>query len=168
MREASPADAGLISKLAAETFFETYAWYNTPENMRAYTEKHFSPQQTENELKEPFTRFFLCYHAGEAIGYAKLRAVEQPPGLEGKRHIEMERIYVKLAYQKKKAGHALMRTCVEYARGNNYEILWLGVWEKNPRAIAFYIKEGFAQFGEHDFVLGSDVQKDYLLKLDLT
>jgi ribosomal protein S18 acetylase RimI-like enzyme len=60
-----------------------------------------------------------------------------------------------------------MQSCIQYAKANAYEILWLGVWEKNPKAISFYTKEGFKHFGEHDFLLGDDVQKDHLLKLDL-
>jgi ribosomal protein S18 acetylase RimI-like enzyme len=39
----------------------------------------------------------------------------------------------------------------------------LGVWENNPKAIAFYTKWGFENVGVHTFVLGSEEQRDFIL-----
>ena len=41
--------------------------------------------------------------------------------------------------------------------------LWLGVWERNARAIRFYAKAGFVDVGSHDFVLGTDRQTDRVM-----
>lgn len=61
----------------------------------------------------------------------------------------------------------LMQTCLAYARKKDVETVWLGVWEHNTRAIAFYEKNGFKKIGEHTFMLGEDAQTDWLMKKDL-
>lgn len=167
VKEAKFTDAELISRLATETFYETYNWYNTAEDMRDYTEKYFNAKQTEKEIGEQGTFFFLAYANEEAIGYVKLRSSENPDELKGKTHIEIERIYVKQSFQKHKVGYALINKCIELARQKNLDILWLGVWEQNPRAIAFYERVGFKVFGNHIFTLGKDPQNDYLMKFEL-
>lgn len=168
IREATLQDVEVLSKLSAETFFETYSWYNTAENMREYTEKYFSIEQTKRDLLERETHFFLAYYNAEVIGYAKLRVIEHPKELTGKKHIEIERIYVQKKYQDKKAGYALIKKCIEFSAAKKYEIIWLGVWEKNQKALGFYTRVGFEKFGVHTFQLGDDAQKDYLMQLDLT
>lgn len=166
--EATVKDAEVISKLSTETFVETYSWYNTPENMKEYTQKYFSVEQTKKDFSEPNTCFFTAYAEHELIGYAKLRVFEHSEELKGKRHIEIERIYVQKKHQDKKVGFAIIKKCIEFAKAKNYEIIWLGVWEQNHKALAFYTKVGFEKFGLHTFQLGNDAQKDYLMKFDLT
>ena len=48
-----------------------------------------------------------------------------------------------------------------------YRKAWLGVWENNFRAIKFYRKYGFKKFGQHSFLLGKDLQTDYLLVMNV-
>ncbi|HWY37483.1 MAG TPA: GNAT family N-acetyltransferase [Bacteroidia bacterium] len=167
VKEAVLADAEVISKLSAETFFETYAWYNTPENMREYTRIHFSVEQTKKDFATPNTHFFTAEFKDEVIGYAKLRVFEDLPELKNKKHIEIERIYVQKKHHDKKVGYALIKKCIDFARAKNYEVIWLGVWEQNLRALNFYLRVGFEKFSTHIFQLGNDAQKDHLLKLDL-
>ncbi len=167
VREATIGDAELISKLATETFYETYSWYNTPENMKEYTGTHFNPEKTKMELGEKETHFLLAFAQVEVVGYAKMRNVEHPAQLKGKKYLEIERIYVAKKFQAHKIGYALMQACFERGREKNLDALWLGVWEKNVRAIAFYEKVGFKTFGTHNFQLGDDAQNDHLLKYDL-
>lgn len=107
---------------------------------------------------------FLALLDSTPIGYAKLRDVKIPAELKGTRNIELERLYVLKAYHDKKAGAALMQYCITYARQNNYEVMWLGVWEHNSRAINFYSKWGFTVFSAHIFRLGTDEQTDLLMK----
>lgn len=167
VKEAIAADAALLSRLATETFYETYSWYNTPENMREYTQTYFNEKRTAEELIEAGTHFIIAFANEEAVGYAKMRSTENPPELEGKKHIEIERIYVSKKLQGHKIGFALMNKCIEMARAQKLDIIWLGVWEKNTRALAFYRQVGFTDFGNHIFILGQDEQLDHLLKFDL-
>jgi ribosomal protein S18 acetylase RimI-like enzyme len=167
VREAGIEDADLISRLATETFYETYSWYNTKENMEAYTRMHFNPDQTHKELSQTENCFLLAEDSERAIGYAKLRNVETPTELQGKKHIEIERIYVVRSYQDKKVGYAIIKKCIEKAQQKDLDVIWLGVWERNEKAIAFYERVGFRKFGMHNFQLGDDTQIDYLLKYEL-
>ena len=55
-----------------------------------------------------------------------------------------------------------MDAAIEAARSRGARSLWLGVWERNPRAVAFYRKYGFTRVGEHTFMLGADAQVDWV------
>lgn len=167
IKEATVKDAEVISKLSTETFFETYSWYNTPENMSAYTQEKFNVEQTKKDFSETNTNFFLIYLDNDAVGYAKLRVFENPEEIKNRKHIEIERIYVQKKHQDKKLGYALIKKCIAFAKEKSFEIIWLGVWEQNLKAINFYERVGFVKFGSHAFQLGNDNQKDFLLKLNL-
>lgn len=167
VKKATINDATLLSRLATETFYETYSWYNTPANMLEYTKTYFNPERTADELAEGGTHFFLAYADDEPVGYAKLRNTENPPELAGKKHIEIERVYVYKKYQRLKAGYALMNHCIDFASKLKLDTIWLGVWEKNNSAREFYERVGFTTFGTHIFTLGNDPQRDHLLKYEL-
>ena len=81
--------------------------------------------------------------------------------------MEIERLYVFKKFHDKKIGAALMQSCIDVALKQKCEIIWLGVWEHNAKAISFYEKWGFTKFGSHDFILGDDIQKDFLMMKDL-
>ena len=78
--------------------------------------------------------------------------------------LEIARIYAVQKSIGKGVGRALMQHCIEIARQRNFRIIWLGVWEKNQKAITFYSKWGFEKFGDHMFMLGNDPQTDWLMK----
>jgi ribosomal protein S18 acetylase RimI-like enzyme len=164
---ATPADAELIRTLGIKTFRDTFAAQNTEEDMRLYLEKSFSPEQVASELRDPSSFFFLVFDGDQPVGYAKMRTGERPDGLDSAHAIEIERIYSVKEYIGRQVGKALIETCIAYARNQNHDTIWLGVWEHNPRAIAFYEKWGFEKFGVHDFVLGTDPQTDFLMKKKL-
>ncbi len=166
VKEATTANAETISRLATETFYETYSWYNTVADMQEYTETYFSLTKTKEELKEQGTHFLLAYAGDAVIGYAKLRNTENPPELKNKKNIEIERIYVQQKFQKHKVGYALIKECMDLARRKKLDCIWLGVWEKNTKAHAFYERVGFKTFGTHIFTLGKDPQLDHLMKFD--
>jgi ribosomal protein S18 acetylase RimI-like enzyme len=98
------------------------------------------------------------------VGYARIRETPNPIFGESGPAIEIARIYAVQKSIGKGVGRALMQRCMELARQNNVTVIWLGVWEKNHKAIAFYTKWGFERFGEHVFMLGDDAQTDWLMK----
>ncbi|MEO8761669.1 MAG: GNAT family N-acetyltransferase [Bacteroidia bacterium] len=167
IREAKTQDAETIGKLAAQTFTETFEWYNTAENMRDYNETHLTKNIIEDEIADERSVLYVAIFAEEIVGYAKLKDSETPAELGNSTSIEIERLYVKKDFHNKKVGLALMNFCIEKAKEKNAEIIWLGVWEQNPRAINFYTRVGFSKFGQHVFQLGDDAQIDYLMKMDL-
>lgn len=165
IRKATKEDALLLARLSAETFYETFAKDNKEEDMQQYIQAHFLPQHIEKEILEKDNCFLIAFMGDEAAGYAKLRSGHIPKTLKEKNALEIERLYVRHAFHSQKIGWALMNECIGYAKSCKATLLWLGVWEHNKKAIAFYERTGFEKFGEHDFILGNDVQNDWLMKL---
>jgi diamine N-acetyltransferase len=167
IRSASLDDAQLLAELSARTFHDTFASFNTEEDINSYIGENFNAGQITVELQERGTTFLLAQQDGSAIGYAKLKKREQSEGLSEENTIEIERIYSSKEYLGKGVGQRLMEACLTLATQRGYKVIWLGVWEYNPRAISFYKKWGFEEFGSHPFVLGKDVQTDLLMKKNL-
>jgi len=167
IRRASPEDAGLLAELGARTFSETFAADNSPENMAAYLAASFSPARQTAELNDPASTFFIAEVGGVAAGYAQLHAGEPAEGVEGPKPVELVRLYVSRGWLGRGVGEALMRACVDEARRTGHGTIWLGVWERNGRAQAFYRKWDFRAVGEHVFHLGSDPQRDILMERTL-
>jgi diamine N-acetyltransferase len=167
IRIASIDDARLLAELGAKTFRDTFISSNTDEDMKLYLEKNFSKEQLERELKEQGTIFIIAEDADKAVGYAKMRRPEEPEGLNEPNQIEIERIYSAKEYLGRSVGKTLMEGCLAVAKQGGHKVAWLGVWEHNPRAISFYQKWGFIQFGSHPFLLGTDLQTDILMKKEL-
>jgi len=167
IRRANSDDAGLLAELGARTFQETFAADNTSEDMAAYLALHFSVAHQTAELAHPSSTFLIAEVDRQAAGYAKLHAGELPKEIEGAKPIELVRLYVSQEWLGRGAGEALMRACVDEARNTGHETLWLGVWERNGRAQAFYRKWDFRAVGEHLFQLGSDMQRDILMERTL-
>jgi diamine N-acetyltransferase len=159
-------DITLLCEIGIKTFIETYGNQNTPEDLKKYLEEKFNKKQISDELLTPKTIFLLVELENEIIGYAKMRVnlVENPD----MKSLEIERIYISKDYHGQKYGAMLMQKCIDVAIENNYESIWLGVWEHNPKAINFYQKWGFEIFGEHIFQLGDDAQTDFLMKKTFT
>ena len=164
IRRADSNDANLLADLGARTFEETFAVDNTAEDMAAYLAEHFSVAQQTAELAHPASTFLIAEVDGKAAGYAKLHAGEPPKDIKGARPVEMVRLYVSSEWFGRGAGEALMRACLDEARSAGHETLWLGVWERNARAQAFYNKWDFRAVGEHIFQLGLDAQRDILME----
>jgi len=164
IRRAEPGDAGLLAELGARTFSETFAADNSPEDMAAYLDASFSPARQAAELADPASTFFVAEVGGLAAGYAQLHAGEPAEGVEGDKPVELVRLYVSREWLGRGVGEALMRACVDEARRAGHGTIWLGVWERNGRAQAFYRKWDFRAVGEHVFQLGSDPQTDILME----
>ena len=163
IRFATADDAELIADLSRRTFHETFGYVNTKENMDKFMNEQFNREKLVKEVTEPGNTFFLAFDNDTPVGYVRMREGKKFPEFENKDSIEIARIYSVNSYLGTGVGEQLMRQCVFIAKELKKEIIWLGVWEKNPRAIAFYTKWGFVKFSEQDFLLGDDLQKDWLL-----
>lgn len=163
IRRGTSADASLLSELAARTFAETFAADNTPEDLASYIDTSFNVAQQTAELEDPASTFLIAEVDGRAAGYAKLHDGGPEKGVEGANPIELVRLYVSRDWLGRGIGEQLMRACLDEARQAGHETIWLGVWERNARAQAFYRKWNFLPAGEHMFQLGSDLQRDILM-----
>jgi len=164
VRRGKADDAGLLAEIGARTFSETFAADNSPEDMAAYLAASFHPAQQAAELADPASAFLIAEVGGSAAGYAKLHAGEPAEGVEGHKPVELVRLYVLPEWLGRGVGAELMRACVDEARQAGHGTIWLGVWERNGRALAFYRKWNFRAVGEHVFHLGSDPQRDILME----
>lgn len=164
IRLATADDASMIAELSRRTFYDTFASQNTPENMDKFMNEQFTNEALMKEVGDRSNIFIIAETGNEVAGYARLRDGGPPPLREDLPSIEIARIYALQTMLGKGVGNALMKSCLEIAYDIGKRVVWLGVWEKNPRAIQFYIKWGFEKFGEHDFVLGTDVQRDWLMR----
>lgn len=162
VRRATDADADALSRLAADTFRDTFAADNTPEDLAAYLAETFSPALQRAEIADRDATILLA-ERGDLVGYAHLVVGPAPVAVRGPSPIELARIYVARPWQGRGVASALMDAVLDAARSRGARTLWLGVWERNPRAVAFYEKYGFERVGEQPFRLGSDVQNDWIL-----
>lgn len=164
IRRGTLEDAGLLSELGARTFAETFAADNTEEDLTAYMASSFNVAQQTSELEDPASTFLIAEVDGRAAGYAKLHDGEPEKGVEGAKPVELVRLYVSREWLGRGIGEQLMRACLDEARQTGHETIWLGVWERNQRAQAFYRKWNFRTVGEHMFPLGSDLQRDLVME----
>jgi GNAT superfamily N-acetyltransferase len=164
IRRAGVEDATTVADFSRRTFYESFARHNTEENMRLYLDEQFPRERQMAEVGAPGRVFLLAYLEEELVGYASLREAPAPAGLEGGNAIEIVQLYSDQRMIGKGVGPALMQACLDIAREQHRDWVWLGVWEHNHRAIAFYAKWGFERFGEHLFIVGLDAQTDWWLR----
>lgn len=167
IRIAGSQDAQLLADLGAKTFYDAFAAYNTPEDMAGYLHGAFSEQKQAEELSAPGSVFLVAESEEEPVGYARLLGGSMETCITGSKPVELVRIYVLQEWKGKKVGGLLMQKCLDEARGRGYDSIWLGVWENNPNAIAFYQKWGFTKVGTHAFLLGRDLQEDWIMQRSL-
>ncbi|MFD1038976.1 GNAT family N-acetyltransferase [Virgibacillus byunsanensis] len=156
-------DLQILQEISIETFKETFQDQNSPENMKDYLEKAFNSKQLETELSTITSEFFFVYSNNEVAGYLKVNTNGAQPEEMGDESLEIERIYIKSKFQKHGLGKYLLNKAMEIAMKNNKKKIWLGVWEKNENAIAFYKKIGFVQTGDHSFYMGDEEQTDLIM-----
>ncbi len=164
IRKCTEADLEILRSIGIETFTDTFAPQNTPENMAAYLAVAYAPQKLQTELTTPGVTFYLLLtEAGTPAGYLKLNAGNAQTEVLADDTLEVERIYIRQGFQKQGLGRYLLEFALDTARQSGKKHLWLGVWEHNQNARAFYRKLGFRQVGSHTFQLGADLQTDLLL-----
>jgi GNAT superfamily N-acetyltransferase len=167
IRFATRLDAGLVADISRQTFYDSFAADNSPENMNKFMNEQFSRERLMDEVEAPGNIFLLAYSDDVLAGYARLLDGKAPASLANTEAIELSRIYSLQPMIGKGVGPALMQRCIEIATALEKKVLWLGVWEKNERAIRFYEKFGFEKFDHHQFLLGDDLQTDWLMKRNL-
>lgn len=161
---ATSETAVVLSTLGRQTFTDAFAKDNNEQDFQQYVEQAFQVSAIQQELVDPNTKFFLAYQQEKAVAYLKLRWGKTTARLGDDDAIEIQRIYVHQAEIGQGIGKQLMQTALDYAQANQFTTIWLGVWEHNPSAIAFYKRWGFQTFDSHIFMMGSDPQTDLLMK----
>ena len=167
IRPACVDDAALLSVFARATFYDTFAADNDPADMAAYLREAFSTQQQAAELSDPRRLCLLAYMGQELAGYASFVDHAANNDVPASHPVYLERFYVAQRWQGQGVAAPLMEALVTQVRGLGADVLWLGVWERNTRAIRFYEKLGYETVGAQTFRLGSDLQRDCVMRLRL-
>ena len=163
IRSAVATDAPALAELAARTFRETFAADNRPEDMALHVAEAYGASQQQSELVDPDIATLLAYVDGQLAGYAQLRSGAPPACVSGKEPRELWRFYIARPWQGQGVAKALMQRVESEACQRGGRTLWLGVWERNERAKAFYSRNGFVDVGSHVFMLGTDAQTDRIM-----
>jgi ribosomal protein S18 acetylase RimI-like enzyme len=168
--KANLATATRLADLGRQTFTETFAASNTPENMAAYLAATYGPEQQLTQLQDPQCTYLLAEMQGQAVGYLQLwqdSTLGLAPDAAATRQLEIKQLYIIDDWIGTGLGKALMRRALDIAQAENCTAVVLGVWEHNERAKAFYQRFGFREVGETAFTLGQDVQRDLILRKGL-
>ncbi len=167
-RRATPHDAVALSAFARRVFHDTFAADNTPEDMAVYLAQAFSPAKQLAELEDARRVCLLMEADGILIGYASLLDSAPHAAVVAGHPVELERFYVDQRWHGRGVAASLMDAARTVARAWQGDVLWLGVWERNAKAIRFYEKQGFERIGAQTFRLGSDEQQDAVMSTALT
>ncbi len=168
VHDAIEADAPVLAELAARTFREAFAADNNPDDMRAHLESAYTQASHLAEIRDPSIDTLLVrIYGGPPIAYAQLRTGHVSDGVPAEGSVELWRFYVDAPWHGRGVAHGLMAAVKLRAKRRGANTLWLGVWERNARAQAFYGKHGFRKVGNHIFVVGSDPQTDDVMLCDL-
>jgi ribosomal protein S18 acetylase RimI-like enzyme len=162
-RAARPDEAALLTELGASTFAETFEAANAPEDFDAYMRTAFGELIQRAELTDSGTTVFFAERDGDVVGYVMLREGSTPSLLPASDALEIARLYARRRALGTGVGAALMQRALAEAAGRGKDAVWLGVWDRNERAIQFYESWGFHRCGTQPFLLGTDLQTDLVM-----
>jgi ribosomal protein S18 acetylase RimI-like enzyme len=165
IRKVTQTDIAMLQQISIDTFREAFSAMNTEEHMNAYVSKNLNKEKLRVELNEEYSAFYFVQVGNEVVGYLKINTASAQTEHWHPNSLEIERIYVLNAWHGKGVGQMLYDLAADIAAKQANDYIWLGVWEDNQRAIAFYIKNGFEAFDKHIFMLGTDAQTDIMMRL---
>jgi diamine N-acetyltransferase len=168
IRQARPSDARELAAVAERTFRDTFSGLNTAEDMDLHCRKNFGESIQGAEISDPAMHTLICEEQGRLIAFAQLHWGEAPACVAANHPGEIRRLYVASEWHGKGVAQDLMSACIAHMEHRHSDNIWLGVWERNPRAITFYQKFGFVEVGEHIFPLGTDPQRDIVMARPVT
>ena len=168
IRLATVEDVPALCRLGASTFRETYRTISDPREVDEYADEHFTAERVEAWFRKPCARTLIAFVDGAAVGYAHLRHAKVPACVADRKAIELSRLYLLAAAQGAGLGGALMAAVLAQAADLEARTIWLGAYDRNVRALAFYARRGFTQAGTHEFEFGGQIYADPVLTRPVT
>jgi ribosomal protein S18 acetylase RimI-like enzyme len=163
IRPAAPADAEALAELATRTFLDAFSAQNDPYDLQLYLGSVYRADKQAEEIADPRMSTLVAEVDGRLAAFAQLRDSEAPECVADRGAIELMRFYVDQRFHGHGLAGALMAAVLAESQRRGAGTLWLGVWEQNGRAKAFYLKCGFTDVGSHLFLLGTDPQTDRIM-----
>ncbi|MBS6637147.1 MULTISPECIES: GNAT family N-acetyltransferase [Lactobacillus] len=167
IKKVTIADIQDLQQISGETFSETFGSQNSTENMEKFLNKAYAEEKLRSEIENKNSNFYFLIVNNQVAGYLKVNEGDAQTEQVADNALEVERIYLKQNFQHQGLGLILIKLAEELARKKNKANMWLGVWEKNYQAQAFYKKDGFKRVSQHTFVVGDDPQTDFILVKEL-
>ena len=167
IKKIGTGDLEQLKQISIQTFSDTFAKDNDPHDLNEYLINAYSNEKLSKELAAEESEFYFIYANDRLAGYLKLNVGEAQTEPIADNGMEIERIYVDVQFKRLGLGKRLYEKAISRAKELKKEVLWLGVWEKNVPALAFYEKMGFVQAGQHSFFMGTDEQIDLIMKKNL-
>jgi predicted N-acetyltransferase YhbS len=167
IRKANRQDAELLAELAKRAFYEAFSGQTAPQNMAAYLRSTFSIDKIQTELDDQDSLYLIADFQTDPSGYAYLSKVRPPACIDDPDAIQLARLYLLREYYGLGVGNSLMRACLDESRARGYRTVWLSSWELNGRANAFYDRWRFKAVGRQKFVVGNDIQNDFIFRRDI-
>lgn len=165
LRLALPGDAPSLAILAERTFRDAFGARNSPGNMDLHCSRVFGPDIQLREIGERGLVTTLADDAGGLVGFSQLRIGKVSPAVKAGRPAELNRLYVVVEQHGRGVGRALVKQALTDAARAGCDVLWLGVWEHNAKAMAFYKRLGFEIVGTQAFMLGEERQRDLVMSI---
>ncbi len=167
IRKCTFEDLHTLNEFSRRTYDETFRHMNTAENMKAYLDMSFDINKLGEELSNDASSFYFLYVDNKLAGYIKLNDYKAQTDINDPQSLELERIYVSGEFQGQGLGGVLIKKATNEAEALSKKYIWLGVWEKNNKAIEFYKRNGFYITGSHPFFMGAEEQTDFIMRKDL-
>ncbi len=168
LRLATVDDLDTLRHLGATTFRETYRAISDPREVDEYADEHFTAGRVAAWFAKPCARTLLAFIAGQPVGYAHLRHARVPACVSDRKAVELSRLYLLASAQGHGLGNALMTALLAQATELGDRTIWLGAYDRNVKALAFYARRGFVQVGTHEFEFGGQIYADPVLTRPVT
>jgi GNAT superfamily N-acetyltransferase len=163
VRPARAEEAATYADFARDRFIATYAAHYEPARFARHVREAFGEAKQRAELADPHRTTLVAEGpAGEWAAFAVLCEGTAPSCVVATNPLELNRFYVHERWHGQGLARMLMDACDEWAAAG-HDILWLCVFEENPRAERFYRKMGFVPVGNHPFVLGGVPDNDIVM-----
>ncbi|WP_299533823.1 GNAT family N-acetyltransferase [Ulvibacterium sp.] len=167
LRKCDQTNLDELVELSLRTFKDAFEADNDPDDFKDYLRIAFHRDTLFAELQDKDVSFYFVKVDNRTAGYFKLNENLAQTEVKSNSSIELERIYVLNIFQGSGIGAWMLTEIKRIASEKGKHFLWLGVWEKNHKAIRFYQRLGFTKFGTHPYFIGKDKQTDWLMRLDL-
>ena len=160
IRQATLDDVEILCRLGAATFRETYRAISDPREVDEYADEHFTPAKVEAWFRRPCARTLLAFAADAPVGYAHVRSARVPACVADRKAVELSRLYLLASAQGTGVGAALIDAALGEIAALGGKTVWLGAYDRNVKALAFYARRGFVQVGTHEFEFGGQIHAD--------
>lgn len=161
-----PADGPALAALAARLFLDTYGTSHPEPQLSRYVTRELSAERVTAELSAGVAAvWWALADGGEPVGYVWVQDMAPPIALpaSARRPLRLRRIFVDPAWHGRGVAAALVETAAAGARQRGADALWLAVWQRAARPVAFYRKAGFVVAGTATFDMEGHLDEDFVM-----